>query len=315
RSPDGGWSLADPDSATLHWQGQARTRVQLETCAPCHSRRRPITGDYQPGQRFLDAYVPNLLDQGVYFPDGQILEEDYESGSFLQSKMYHEGVTCSDCHDPHSGKLKLATFNQTCSGCHSPSRFDTAAHHHHQPDTPGAQCVSCHMPTRTYMVIDVRRDHSFRVPRPDLSSRYGTPNACNQCHQDRTAGWAADAVAKWFGPGPAQKPHFVEAIDAGRRGSAGAEALLTALVLNSAQPAIARATALTLLRDYLSPASLGAVRAAMADSDPLVRAAALRAMEPLPPEDRARLGAAMLSDPLRSVRIEAARLLAGTPPS
>src|SRR5262249_8919376 len=113
----------------------------------------------------------------------------------------------------------------------------------------------------------------------------------------------------------AQKPHFVEAIDAGRRGSAGAEALLTALVLNSAQPAIARATALTLLRDYLSPASLGAVRAAMADSDPLVRAAALRAMEPLPPEDRARLGAAMLSDPLRSVRIEAARLLAGTPPS
>jgi Flp pilus assembly protein TadD len=314
RPPNGGWTLTDPDSGTLHWKGHSRSSAELESCAPCHSRRRPITADYQAGQHFFDAFVPALLDEGVYYADGQILEEDYEYGSLVQSKMYSSGVTCSDCHNPHSGKLKQAGLNQTCRSCHSPARFDTPAHHHHPPESSGALCVNCHMPTRTYMVVDVRRDHSFRVPRPDLSLKYETPNACNQCHQDRPVVWAADAVSKWFGPASSQKPHFVEAIDAGRRGSLGAETLLSRLILESGQPAIARATALALLRDYLSPASLGAVRAALTDGDPLVRAAAVRALEPLPPEERVRLGASLLGDPVRSVRIEAARLLAGAPP-
>jgi Flp pilus assembly protein TadD len=312
RSPNGAWTLVDSDDASLHWKGQARSKIEVETCAPCHSRRRPITKDYQPGQPYLDAFVPVLLDRDVYHADGQILEEDYEYGSFLQSKMYHEGVKCSDCHNPHSGKLKQPALNQTCGACHSPARFDTEQHHHHQPDTAGGQCVNCHMPTRTYMVVDARRDHSFRVPRPDLSVKYGTPNACTQCHRDRTAGWAADAVSKWFGPAPAARPHFVEAIDAGRRGSLEAEGVLSSLILDSGQPAIARATALALLHDYLSPASLGAVQAGLTDSDALVRAAAVRALEPLPPQERVRHGAPLLVDPIRSVRIEAARLLAGT---
>src|SRR5262249_6680361 len=181
-SRGGEWSLAQPDDDTLHWKGQARSGAELEACAPCHSRRRPITRDFQPGQHFLDAYVPNLLEQSVYHADGQILEEDYEYGSFVQSKMYHQGVTCSDCHNPHSGKLNQAGLNQTGTACHSAAKFDAVEHHHHEPYTAGGQCVNCHMPTRTYMVIDVRRDHSFRVPRPDLSLKYGTPNACNQCH-------------------------------------------------------------------------------------------------------------------------------------
>jgi Flp pilus assembly protein TadD len=313
-SPDGSWTLVDSDDSTLHWKGRARSNIEVETCAPCHSRRRPITMEYQPGQHFLDAFVPVLLDQDIYHADGQILEEDYEYGSFLQSKMYREGVKCSDCHNPHSGKLKQPALNQTCDACHSPARFDTAAHHHHEPDTAGAQCVNCHMPARTYMVVDVRRDHSFRLPRPDLSVKFGPPNACNQCHQDRTAAWAVDAVSKWFGPALAQEKHFVEAINAGRRGSLEAEGLLSSLILDSREPAIARATALGLLRDYLSPASMAAVQAGLADSDALVRAAAVRALEPLQAEEKVRLGAPLLDDSITSVRIEAARLLAGTPP-
>ena len=142
--------------------GARRSHNEIETCAPCHSRRHTITSNYQPGQPFLDAYVPSLLEEGVYYPDGQIQEEDYEWGSFLQSKMYHNGVTCSDCHDPHSAKLASDNLNSVCGKCHSLAKFGTEQHHHHPEGSAGALCVNCHMPTHTYMVIDVRRDHSLR---------------------------------------------------------------------------------------------------------------------------------------------------------
>src|SRR6185436_4864315 len=150
-SSRGGW-LDESSNGTMHWKGQPRTATELETCAPCHSRRHPIRNDHQAGERFLDAYVPSLLDEGVYFADGQIQEEDYEYGSFVQSKMHHEGVTCSDCHNPHSLSLPSQDLNSVCARCHSLAKFDVAEHHHHKTSTAGALCVNCHMPTRTYMV-------------------------------------------------------------------------------------------------------------------------------------------------------------------
>lgn len=314
RGVGGSWSSAEPDTGTMHWKGQTRSRNEIESCAPCHSRRHPITGNYQPGQSFLDAYVPSLLEEGVYYADGQILEEDYEYGSFLQSKMYREGVTCSDCHDPHSGKLPKVSMNAVCGKCHSLSKFGNEQHHHHKSAGAGALCINCHMPTRTYMVVDVRRDHSFRVPRPDLSVTYGTPNACSQCHKDKSATWAAATVVKWYGPSRRREAHFVEALDAGRRGLPKAENALTALIMDTGSPGIARATALSLLPQYLTPSSIPAVQAALGDHDALVRSEAVRALGVLSPEDRVRLAAPLLSDPIRLVRIEAARLLAGTPP-
>ena len=311
----GSWSSSEPDNGTLHWKGQARSGNEINTCAPCHSRRHSITNDNQPGQPFLDAYVPSLLEEGVYYPDGQIQEEDYEWGSFIQSKMYHEGVTCSDCHDPHRAKLRQASMNGVCGRCHSLEKFGGEQHHHHTTGSEGAQCVNCHMPTHTYMVVDVRRDHSFRVPRPDFSVAYGTPNACNQCHKDKSPAWAADTVVKWYGPNRRQEPHFVEAIDAGRRGLPQAENALTALISDSAKPGIARATALNLISEYLTPSSMPAVQAALADKDALVRREAVMALGQLTPQDRVRLLSPLLSDPIRTVRIEAARLLAGTSPS
>jgi Flp pilus assembly protein TadD len=311
----GSWWLMQPTDATMHWNGQIRSHNEIETCAPCHSRRRPITNDYVPGQPFLDAYVPSLLEEGVYYADGQILEEDYEYVSFLQSKMFHEGVTCSDCHDPHSGKLLPVSINSVCGKCHLLAKFDTREHSHHPKNTPGTLCVNCHMPTRTYMVVDVRRDHSFRVPRPDFSVSYGTPNACTQCHKDKSAKWAADAVVRWYGSNRRREARFVEALDAGRRGLAGAEGDLTSLIEDASQPGIARATALSLLSEYLTPDAFPAVRTGLVDKDALVRSAAVRALEPLAGEDRVRLVAPLLTDPIRSVRIEVARLLAGTPSS
>ena len=170
------------------------------------------------------------------------------------------------------------------------------------------------MPSKTYMDVDVRHDHSFRVPRPDFSVAYGTPNACTQCHKDHPPQWASDAVAKWYGPNRRQEPQFVGAIDAGRRGLRGAESALATLATDVSQPGIARATALSLLSEYLTPASVPALRSGAADNDPLVRMAAVQAMASMPLEQRLALATPLLTDEARSVRIEAARLLAGTSP-
>ena len=144
------------------------TEREIEVCAQCHARRGQIAEGYEAGKPLLDYYRPALLTSPLYHADGQQRDEVYNWGSFLQSKMYANGVTCSDCHDPHSGKLR-AEGNGLCATCHLTSKYDTATHHHHKPASAGAACVSCHMPTTNYMVVDPRHDHSLRVPRPDLS--------------------------------------------------------------------------------------------------------------------------------------------------
>ena len=304
-----------------HWEmnpetGIARRTVPLvstevETCAACHSRRKAIVRNPAPGAPYLDRYLPALLAPGLYHADGQIDGEVYEYGSFLQSPMHAAGVTCSNCHDPHSAKLR-AEGNALCAQCHLPARFDAREHHHHEPGSAGAQCVSCHMPTKIYMVVDARRDHSIRVPRPDLSVALGTPNACTQCHSDRPVQWAAEAVAGWYPGGRQTSPHFGTALHAGRIGAVDAEQQLDRLILDRSQPAIARASALPLLAPYASPASEPAIKAALADPDPLVRSAAPRALPGIPPPRIVNSTAPLLSDPVRAVRIAAARALAGT---
>ena len=304
-----------------HWEMNPETGIarrteklasaEIDTCAPCHSRRKVIAKDPVPGGPFLDAYLPALLEPGLYHADGQIDGEVYEYGSFLQSRMHHAGVTCSDCHDPHSAKLR-ANGNALCGQCHFPAKFDVSEHHHHQPGRTGAQCVNCHMPTKNFMVVDARRDHSIRVPRPDLSVTLGTPNACTQCHAGSSADWAAQTVAGWYPHGRQTTPHYGTALYAGRIGSADGEQQLDRLILDQSQPAIVRASTLPLLAPYASSASEPAVKAAIGDPDPLVRLAAPRALPASPPPGVVRAVAPLLNDPVRAVRIEAARALAGT---
>jgi predicted CXXCH cytochrome family protein len=238
----------------------------------------------------------------------------YEYGSFLQSPMFRAGVTCSDCHEPHGGQLR-APGNAVCAQCHLPERFDAPAHHHHRAGGEAARCVSCHMAARTYMGVDPRRDHSFRVPRPDLTVAIGTPNACAGCHRDRPPAWAAAGVEAWRGPRRPAPPHFALALDAGRRGLLTAERDLAALARDTAQPGIARATALELLGGLLTAASAPTVLAGAGDPDPLVRLGALEAAASLSPEGRAAAAGPRLRDPVRAVRLAAARALAGTAPA
>ena len=288
------------------------TEREIEVCAQCHSRRGQIAGGYEAGRPLLDYYRPALLTSPLYYADGQQRGEVYNWGSFLQSKMHANGVTCSDCHNPHSGKLR-AEGNVLCATCHLSSKYDTTAHHHHKPQSAGAACVDCHMPNTTYMVIDPRRDHSLRVPRPDLSVKFGTPNACNACHANRDARWAATQVNKWYGHDPQGYQQFTAAFSAAAADRLDAQALLRAIAGDATQPAIARATALAEIDASTDQSVLDALAERLRDSNSLVRFGALQSLVQVPPNDRLPLAVPLLSDPMRALRIEAASLLAAMP--
>ena len=319
RSGSGGGLTVDlDDSGRSVWQMNTVTGIaersellmrppqQPDACGRCHARRSVTTGDYEFGRPLQDTHAPALLDTFLYYPDGQILEEVYVYGSFLQSRMYQAGVSCSDCHDPHSARLRTnGAASEICSTCHLPDIFSSVAHHKHEAGD--VACVDCHMASRTYMGVDDRRDHSFRIPRPDLTISTGSPNACNQCHDDRDSHWAVTAINTWHGVD--RKPHYGEAIHAGRSVSPAANDLLIRAISNSDYPGIARATALTLLRPPYSAETVAEIRRSLGNPDSLLRRAALSTLSGIAPEIVVGLGAYLLTDPVRSVRIEAARVI------
>ena len=314
RDGSGGAWRFDPDDprGIARWVGPPRQGSQagVESCAGCHARARPLVAEPSPGGRFLDNHAPLLLDRGEYHANGQIQGEVFEWGSFSQSRMQQAGVVCADCHLPHSGKLR-AEGNALCSQCHLPARFEALAHHRHPPGSAAAQCVTCHMPTVTYMGVDRRHDHAFQVPRPGVAQAVGAPDVCSGCHTDRDGSWAAAQLLEWHGA-PSGAPNPGLAIAAGRTGAPGAEEALSALALDRSQPAIWRATALSLLPQRASRPVGEAVGGSLLDPEPLVRAAALRALDALPPANRLH-ATRLLGDTIRLVRIEAARALASVP--
>lgn len=294
----------------LPYRSQARRgNAETETCARCHSRRGQLWEDYRHGEVLAQTHRLALLDDHLYFPDGQIRDEVFVHGSFIQSRMYRAGVTCTDCHDAHSLDLR-AEGNAVCASCHLAERYDGPQHHHHADGSAGAACTACHMPERVYMVNDWRADHGFRVPRPDLSLALGTPNACNGCHAEQTPQWAAERVATWYPQSRHRGPHFGQALHAAASGAPDAAERLLAVAGDTAQPAIARATAIDRLRERPAPSHLLTVRRLLADGDPLVRSASVRFLEATDVPTRVDLAWDLLEDPVRLVRLEAARVLA-----
>ena len=272
--------LSLDDHGSAHWQLNQSTGIaklselpmriqrQPEACGRCHSRRGNITADYEYGRPLLDTHMPALLEPGLYYSDGQILDEVYVYGSFLQSKMYRAGVTCSDCHDPHSQALKAdGAASNVCSECHVSTRFARTEHHFHE--SSAVQCVDCHMPARNYMVIDARRDHSFRIPRPDLSVATGSPNACLNCHSEQTNAWAAAAIEKWVGKPSEGAPHYGLALHAGRNQAAKQRELVGRLFDARNEPGIVRATALGLMARPFAMRDIERFRQGLQSGDPL----------------------------------------------
>jgi predicted CXXCH cytochrome family protein len=294
-------------------------RELVELCAPCHSRRTEL-GDYDHRRsELLDNHLPVLLAEGVYHPDGQILDEDFEYGSFVQSRMFRMGVRCTDCHDAHTLKLR-GEGNGVCLRCHPAPVYDDARHHFHQKQwqgrpSAGALCASCHMPKSPFMVVHWRADHSIRIPRPDLTGSIGVPNACGNagCHDDRPLRWLGDAYDRWYGT--ARRPHYGTVLAAGRRGDPAARTGLERLAGDVLSPTLVRATALSLLGGYDGPDVTAAFRRALLDDEPLMRRTAVAEAPIADAAERVARLAPLLADPRRAVRLEAAAQLAGTPPA
>lgn len=288
----------------------AGRRAELEACAQCHARRVPLAPGMGHGGDFLQTHEVALLDRGLYFADGQQREEVYEVGSFMQSKMHAAGVTCSDCHEPHSGRLR-APGDAVCGQCHAPSRYATPTHTLHAPGGQGSACVDCHMPARAYMGVDLRRDHAMRIPTPAASAAVGAPDACTGCHADRDASWAEAQLHAAHGPDSSRWSGMAKAFGAAEIADPTAGAALAPMTVDPGLPAIIRATALSHLRTQLSPGNVGQVRAALADGDPMVRAAAVDAMNGAPAQVRVAAVLPLAGDPSRPVRIKVAEALVG----
>lgn len=306
------WTAATQAAASAPATTPRPLNREQELCARCHSRRGQFWEDYSFGQSLLDTHRLSLLTPDLYYPDGQMKDEVFNHGSFLQSKMQAKGVSCGDCHEPHSGKLR-ATGSKVCLQCHLAAKYESPQHHFHPIDAKGVDCVACHAPTTTYMVVDPRHDHSFRIPRPDLTVKLGVPNACNRCHKDQSPQWAAEQIKKWYGQPLPGHQQFADALHVGQIEAAGARELLLALIRNPEQPNIARASGAMLLSERLNSTGFEALRPLLTDPDPLLRSTAARALVALPPELKVQHLVPLLDDPVRLVRINAAQTLASVP--
>jgi len=285
---------------------------QIDTCARCHARRGTL-GEYHPGKPLLDTHRLAIIEEPLYWPDGQIRDEVYVYGSFIQSKMHLAGVVCTNCHNPHSNQL-VVEGNGVCAQCHMATTYDNPAHHRHQLASAGSACVDCHMPSQLYMGVDARRDHSMRVPRPDLSVSTGAPNACNQCHTDQSANWAYSSLTDWGVTFADRRTHPARAFHAAARGDVRAAAVLLETANNKNKTAMLRASAITqlgrLLPDKLTPS----LSLWLKSADPLVRLAAVEAIGQLPPDQRQADLMRASEDPVLAVRMIAAEQLAATVP-
>lgn len=285
----------------------------MDNCASCHARREELTGRFHAGEKFADHYRLSLPDlSGLYYPDGQVKEEDFEFGSFSMSRMGHKGITCLDCHNPHSGKLRAPVENNAlCMTCHQPpgqrgaTLIDLATHTHHQAGTPGDRCVDCHMPVTRYMVRDPRRDHGFTIPDPVLTKELGVPNSCNRCHSDKSTDWAIEATTKWYGGKMERRSRQRARLIARAEKDDGSVAPELLAMAKSEEIAAWRSVLVSLLSPWAQQSDTRAfLEKMLRDESPLVRSAGVRALSNA--SDATGLFKPLCEDPVRLVRVDAA---------
>lgn len=302
-----GWKIIN-NADIASWQGKPRDNRFMDTCYACHSLRSPITDGFNPVKSYLDQFSPSFLQPNLYHADGQIKEEVYVFGSFQQSKMYQAGVNCLDCHDKHTMKVKTLD-NGLCLQCHNPAKYQQVTHFRHEIGSQGAQCINCHMPETRYMGVDDRRDHSFKIPRPHTSIEYNTPNACTECHQDKSNAWASSITEEWYGtPTPYSKSEKA-LLDLRSLQTLPLEQHL-AVINDTALTEIERASAIA----YLSASSHQLTDAIVKDwvtsPLPLIRLSIAKVGFLLPVAERQKSYLALLEDQFKSVRVAAAQNLA-----
>ncbi|MEQ9462139.1 MAG: tetratricopeptide repeat protein [Haliea sp.] len=303
----GDWAF-DEQTAIARRAEPLASNAQIDGCGRCHSRRGNL-GAYHYGKPLLDTHRLALPEEPLYYHDGQIRDEVFVYGSFIQSRMHQAGVVCSNCHEPHSLQLRAAA-NAVCAQCHKAEVYDQPGHHHHAPDSAGADCANCHMPATTYMVVDPRRDHSMRIPRPDLSVVMDVPNACNQCHQDRDAEWALAATRAWGVRSSSTADHPARALQQLAAGNRASVPRLQDLARDTGAAPVLRATALAALGRAGEPADIGTV---LHGPDPLLRMAAVQNLAGVPLARRYQALQPLITDDVTSVRMAVAEALAAVP--
>jgi len=304
--PTGQW-LRDITDKTAHWQGKKRDNSFMDGCFACHSLRSPLTDGFKANTPFLDQFSPQLPSFPNYHADGQIKEEVYVYGSFLQSKMFAAGVNCLDCHDKHTMKLKIEG-NGLCLQCHSGEVFNVKNHHQHNENSTGAKCVNCHMPDSRYMGVDDRRDHSFKIPRPELSNEFNTPNACIKCHETESNQWADENLKKWHGKAKVmlQSKQYLMALNSGQ---AITLAQHWSIVDDEKLDIISRASALQMLSFTTQSISAEKLTPYLKHDEALLRLSAANVGVLLAPTEREKYLSLLLNDKLKAIRIAAARSL------
>lgn len=316
RNYDGNMGLVLRTSGTT-------SKQYIEACAPCHSRRTSFGPNEHRDPEYYNLHRPMNISPPLYYADGRILDEVYVFASFTQSKMYMNDVKCNDCHDSHSIKFKFEG-NALCTQCHRPEEYNTFQHHFHKyanekgepvknkfgemiPVGEGALCKTCHMPGNYYMGIDFRRDHSFRIPRPDLSIKYNLPNACNDCHSDKSYQWSEDWIKKYYGE--RKKFTYASVLADGYEHKINADTSLIRLISNDLYPEIVRTTALSYLSSYSNSAADSVIIEMLYNIEPLVRERAIEAFNTSDALQLVRIIFPLLNDPIRMVRIAAASKL------
>ncbi|WP_445747984.1 tetratricopeptide repeat protein [Polaribacter sp.] len=289
-------------NGTFQMTKNTKPKELVDQCARCHIRREQFSEVFNFEGTLLDHYFPQLIEERLYHADGQILDEVYVYGSFTQSKMYQNNVTCTNCHDAHSLKLKF-DGNKLCAQCHYSEKYDTPKHHFHEPNTESSKCINCHMPGKFYMGNDFRRDHSFRVPRPDLSLKYGTPNACSGCHKDKDDAWAAASFAKLFGK--VDSVHFSEKLAPGITRQPNGHIGLIDLINDAHQPEIVRASATKALANYNTQNFIEQYIKLLNDTSALVRGASVDVLSMINTNDYNAYFLTLLNDEKRTIRIKA----------
>lgn len=328
------WTFRQGESiASLASSSQAASEApHIRTCARCHSLRHPLGN--LPFERvpstdefsnFTDHFYPQLVSEPHYFSDGQIREEAFVYGSFLQSKMHNAGVTCGDCHDAHSGKVYQFDEEQiaspendaVCTRCHLADTYAATQHHQHPKNTEAARCVTCHMPATTYMLVDPRRDHSFSVPSPILSNVTDTPNACTGCHTTESNLWAAQNIENWQNNKAGKSLDFASwqvraaqiPAHADQQQWLQLETKRHELISADTTPEMKRAMLLQTMPVF-DRQSFNTLADSLSDKDVVVRLAAIDQLSAAEPETRASLLTPLLNDASRSVRLNATLALA-----
>lgn len=305
----------EPEDPTI----VAMTRDEhAQVCGSCHARRSDLTGNFEPGDAFVEHYelfLPDLTD--VFYPDGQVREEDFEYAAFKLSAMHNWGVRCMDCHYWHSAEV-ARTDNMLCLRCHERGiadrrPIDEVEHSHHPPGTPGFLCKDCHMPQTVYMARHWRHDHGMTIPDPLLNKEHGIPDACTRCHEEEGIDWSIEYVNEWYGD-RMERPTRHRARLLARLKEGDLSAVPGVLELLEDEPnANWRAVYLRFLRQVISLASseqqlataVAPLLKALDDPSPLVQANAIDSLEPLARVLADPLGQ-KLTSPHRIVRIKAA---------